>query len=193
MSLNLERIAALLNVHKETIGHPNLKPIGDATMRELEELAAGQREEEAKIRADKLKAQQERTAREAEERQAEVDRRAAEHLEAAEEQARLQREAEARALAESQVPAAGDPNVMARHPRVEDGVIVGDDTKLQDELSEEQSETELKPMTLDGHVMDTSESVDAPRPPPAERGQPTNRPPLRRFPVERSESEKGSG
>jgi len=142
MSFDLNAVAGLLHVVKETLGHPSLKPLHDNAMRQLQEHAAALAEEEAKLKDAKAKEARDKETQEALDRTAEVDRVAAENLAKADEERELQRKAEAKALADKTVKPVGDPKVLAQHPKVVDGVIVGDDEIVKDEeevVQEEQA------------------------------------------------------
>lgn len=39
MKFDLNEVAALLHIHKESMGHPRLKPLADAAMKQLEDHA----------------------------------------------------------------------------------------------------------------------------------------------------------
>lgn len=64
MSMDINKVGALLHIVEKSLGHPKLQALTESAMRELEAHAANAKEELAKIRADeKAKAEEEAVER----------------------------------------------------------------------------------------------------------------------------------
>lgn len=187
-TIDLGEVATLLTIVKETRDYPPLKPITDAAMRVLLDFAQTTSEELDKVKMIDAEEAKARSVEETAARQEEINRAAEENLQKAEEEADARRKADALAKAQAQTPLKGDPNIMGQHPKVVDGVIVGDGTELRDDLADEQDRRELKPITLEGKELNNPDPPPADRPKPIESGQPTSQtevnrrgPPTRRL------------